>query len=158
MHSHFYRKWFILTCISLSFFGCNRQKFEKPPSPPKKDLKTSTVNADGETVFANGLKWKDLKVGEGETLKQGERALVHYKGYLSDGTEFDSSYSRNQPFEANLKGGVIQGWILGLPEMKAGGVRRLVIPPELGYGSMARPKIPANSTLIFEVKLIQVLK
>jgi FKBP-type peptidyl-prolyl cis-trans isomerase len=104
-----------------------------------------------------GLKIEDIKVGTGKEVKNGDTVVIHYLGTLTDGTKFDSSYDRGKPFETQIgTGQVIKGWDLGVVGMKAGGKRKLTIPPELGYGDQAVGSIPANSTLIFEVELIDV--
>jgi FKBP-type peptidyl-prolyl cis-trans isomerase len=100
---------------------------------------------------------EDLVVGTGPAAASGDTITVHYVGRLSDGTRFDSSYDRGQPFTFRLgTGAVITGWDQGLVGMRVGGKRRLTIPPGLGYGSRAVGPIPANSTLIFEVDLISI--
>jgi peptidylprolyl isomerase len=99
----------------------------------------------------------DLKVGAGAVAKSGDKIAVHYVGTLENGTEFDSSRKRNQPFTFTLgQGQVIKGWDQGVAGMKVGGKRKLVIPPSLAYGERGRPGIPPNSTLIFEVELMAV--
>lgn len=103
------------------------------------------------------LKIEDLKVGDGAEAQTGQMAKVHYVGTLTDGTKFDSSRDRNEPFEFTIGGGeVIQGWDEGVAGMKVGGVRKLTVPPELGYGSADLGKIPPSSTLIFEIELLEV--
>jgi len=104
------------------------------------------------------LKIEDLVVGTGEEVKGGAVVSVNYVGTLEDGTKFDSSYDRNQPFEFTLGAGeVIKGWDLGVAGMKVGGKRNLVIPPELGYGANgAGGVIPPNATLKFTVELLGV--
>ena len=103
------------------------------------------------------MKIEDLKVGTGAEAKAGHPVSVHYTGWLTDMRKFDSSKDRNKPFVFELGGGqVIKGWDEGVPGMKVGGVRRLTIPPEKGYGARAVGPIPANSTLIFEVELLNV--
>ena len=100
---------------------------------------------------------EDLVVGTGATAAVGDTVSVHYVGTLTNGTEFDSSYSRNQPFTFRVGAGqVIAGWDQGIPGMKVGGKRRLTIPPSLGYGNQANGPIPANSTLIFDVELLSI--
>jgi FKBP-type peptidyl-prolyl cis-trans isomerase len=99
----------------------------------------------------------DEVVGTGDEAVSGKTVSVNYVGTLTDGTKFDSSYDRNQPFDFQLGGGqVIKGWDQGVVGMKVGGKRKLVIPPDLGYGATANGKIPANSTLIFEIELLSV--
>ncbi len=109
-------------------------------------------------VDKNNLKIEDLKKGTGDELKDGDLAVVHYTGWLMDGTKFDSSHDRDEAFEVRIGGGyVIKGWDMGLPGMKVGGKRRLTIPPELGYGRYGvDPDIPGDAVLIFEVELIEV--
>lgn len=100
---------------------------------------------------------EDIKVGSGEEAVSGKTITVNYKGTLTDGTVFDSSYNRGQPFSFTLGAGeVIQGWDKGFAGMKVGGKRKLTIPPTLGYGAFDNGPIPANSTLIFEVELLRV--
>lgn len=110
------------------------------------------------TTTASGLKYETLKPGTGEQATPGRTAAVHYTGTLTNGTKFDSSRDRGQPFPVRLGAGeVIKGWDEGLAGMKVGEVRKLTIPPDLAYGAAGRPpKIPANSTLIFEVELVGV--
>jgi len=103
------------------------------------------------------LKITDTKVGTGAEAVPGKKISVHYVGTLQDGTKFDSSRDRGAPFEFTLGAGqVIQGWDQGFAGMKVGGMRTLVIPPSLAYGSTDRGSIPANSTLTFEVELLGV--
>jgi FKBP-type peptidyl-prolyl cis-trans isomerase len=103
------------------------------------------------------MKIEDLKEGTGAVATAGHPVTVHYTGWLTDMKKFDSSKDRNKPFEFELGGGqVIKGWDEGVQGMKVGGVRRLTIPPEKGYGARAVGPIPANSTLIFEVELLKV--
>ncbi len=100
---------------------------------------------------------EDLAVGEGREAKNGDDVTVHYTGWLTSGAKFDSSLDRGEPFTFRVGGRqVIAGWDRGVPGMKVGGKRRLVIPPEMGYGSRPVGPIPANSTLIFEVELLKV--
>lgn len=110
------------------------------------------------TTTASGLIIDDLTVGEGDTATAGRRVTVHYTGWLTDGTKFDSSKDRNEPFVFPLGGRrVIAGWDEGVQGMKVGGVRKLTIPPELGYGARgAGGVIPPNATLVFEVELLGV--
>ncbi|HKZ80652.1 MAG TPA: FKBP-type peptidyl-prolyl cis-trans isomerase [Pyrinomonadaceae bacterium] len=114
-------------------------------------------SSEGEVRTASGLRYVDLKEGTGPAPKFGQTVTVHYTGTLENGTKFDSSLDRGQPFEFRIgTGSVIKGWDEGLMSMKVGGKRKLIIPPSLGYGARAQPNIPANSTLIFDVELLNV--
>ena len=115
------------------------------------------------TTTASGLQYEDTKIGEGATAVAGQHVSVHYTGWLTDdgttlGTKFDSSKDRGQPFAFSLGAGhVIGGWDEGVQGMRVGGARRLVIPPNLGYGARgAGGVIPGNATLIFDVELLGV--
>ena len=110
-----------------------------------------------EVTTNTGLKYRDIIVGQGATPTTGQRLTVHYIGRLANGTVFDSSISRGQPFQFTLGvGQVIAGWDEGLATMKVGGSRKLVIPPALGYGNVPNGNIPANSTLFFDVQLLAI--
>jgi FKBP-type peptidyl-prolyl cis-trans isomerase len=104
----------------------------------------------------SGLEIEDQIVGEGEEAVAGQTVEVHYTGWLTDGTKFDSSHDRNQTFSFKLGAGqVISGWDQGVAGMKIGGTRKLTIPPDMGYGERgAGGVIPPNATLIFKVELI----
>ena len=110
----------------------------------------------------SGLQYEDTVVGSGDVAKAGQRVSVHYTGWLyqngEQGGKFDSSKDRGQPFVFPLGAGhVIKGWDEGVQGMAVGGTRRLVIPPELGYGARgAGGVIPPNATLLFEVELLAV--
>lgn len=108
----------------------------------------------------SGLEYKEIKIGDSKYPEKGDKVIVHYTGKLEDGTVFDSSVERNVPFEFTLgQGRVIKGWDEGLSTMKIGGKRTLIIPPDLGYGSRgAGDRIPPNSTLIFEIELLDIKK
>ncbi|MGX2968153.1 FKBP-type peptidyl-prolyl cis-trans isomerase [Ursidibacter sp. B-7004-1] len=101
----------------------------------------------------SGLLYKIEKAGEGESPKATDTVKVHYKGTLTDGTVFDSSYERKEPIEFQLNQ-LIPGWIEAIPMLKKGGKMEIVLPPQLGYGDRQAGKIPANSTLIFEIELL----
>lgn len=115
------------------------------------------VDITGMTSTPSGLQMKELQPGTGPSPQNGQKVTVHYTGWLTDGTKFDSSVDRGQPFEFTLGAGqVIKGWDEGVATMKIGGKRRLVIPPNLAYGgsSVGGGLIPANSTLVFDVELL----
>lgn len=112
-----------------------------------------------QTTTPSGLIYDDVTVGSGDAAAIGQTVSVHYTGWLTDGTKFDSSKDRNEPFEFPLGAGyVIRGWDEGVQGMRVGGVRKLTIPPELGYGARgAGGVIPPNATLVFEVELLEIL-
>ncbi|HEX7260144.1 MAG TPA: FKBP-type peptidyl-prolyl cis-trans isomerase [Candidatus Saccharimonadia bacterium] len=125
----------------------NKPGIETPP-------RTKEQTIQGDTME---LQKTDEVVGTGPEAVAGKKVTVHYLGTLTNGTKFDSSYDRNEPFGFTLGGGqVIKGWDEGVAGMKVGGKRKLVIPPEMGYGNQAVSTIPANSTLVFEVELLGV--
>ena len=109
-----------------------------------------------EITTAFGLVYVDTVVGEGAEAKAGQQVIVHYTGWLTNGSKFDSSKDRNDPFEFSLgMRQVIGGWDEGVQGMKIGGTRKLTIPPQLGYGARgAGGVIPPNATLVFEVELL----
>ena len=111
-----------------------------------------------QTTTASGLVIEDIEVGSGAEASAGQHVQVHYTGWLTDGKKFDSSKDRNDPFVFPLGARhVIAGWDEGVQGMKVGGVRKLTIPPELGYGARgAGGVIPPNDTLVFEVELLAV--
>lgn len=135
--------------------SANQCKEQTPPPNTKTGEETNVTETKEAT---KGLVIEDIKIGTGAEAVAGKKVEVHYTGTLTNGEKFDSSKDRGTPFSFNLGAGqVIQGWDQGVAGMKEGGVRKLTIPPELGYGSRATGPIPANSTLIFEVELLKVL-
>jgi FKBP-type peptidyl-prolyl cis-trans isomerase FkpA len=112
-----------------------------------------------EITTASGLVYEDITPGSGAEAAAGRMVSVHYTGWLTNGDKFDSSKDRNDPFAFPLGAGhVIKGWDEGVQGMKEGGVRKLTIPPQLGYGARgAGGVIPPNATLVFEVELLKVL-
>jgi FKBP-type peptidyl-prolyl cis-trans isomerase len=123
-------------------------------TPPEPEVRVSERKAPVKDEF----KAEDVAVGSGAEALAGSTVKVHYTGTLKNGTKFDSSRDRNEPFEFTLgKGMVIQGWDKGVVGMKVGGKRKLTIPSELGYGDKGSPpKIPPKATLLFDVELVEV--
>ncbi len=121
----------------------------------------SGTSLGGEPLMnttTSGLQYVDIKKGEGREAHAGETASVHYTGWLTNGTKFDSSKDRGEPFAFRLGAGqVIRGWDEGVEGMHIGGIRKLTIPPQLGYGARgAGNVIPPNATLVFEVELLDL--
>jgi len=144
----------LMTCAAFA------QDAEKPKASAKETTGSATAAgsasaATAEKTTAGGTKYTDTVVGTGKEVKAGDTVKVHYRGTLTNGTEFDSSFKRNEPIEFPLNG-VIKGWGEGLVGMKVGGKRKLTIPPDQGYGSRNMGTIPPNSTLLFEVELLDV--
>jgi peptidylprolyl isomerase len=128
------------------------------PKPPPALAKEPTVTVP-KTPAPTTLVSKDLVTGTGQVAKAGDTVVVNYVGVLyKTGKTFDSSWQRNTPFTAPLTAGsVIPGWIQGVPGMRVGGRRELIIPPSLGYGAKGSPPtIPSNATLIFVIDLLQI--
>ena len=118
------------------------------------------IEAADTRLTASGMSISELSVGEGAEATAGQTVVVHYRGTLEDGTQFDASYDRGTPFSFPLGAGrVIKGWDEGVQGMKIGGKRKLIIPSDLAYGSRgAGGVIPPNATLIFEVELLDIKK
>jgi FKBP-type peptidyl-prolyl cis-trans isomerase len=138
--------WSIVAlCVALAIIGVTLWKY---------------FSATGsEITTGSGLKYVDEVVGTGESPSLGKIVSVHYTGWLENGTQFDSSRGpdRGQPLQFPIGlGKVIKGWDEGVMTMKVGGKRKLIIPPNLGYGATGRGQIPPNATLIFEVELLGV--
>jgi FKBP-type peptidyl-prolyl cis-trans isomerase len=146
----------------LGVMGCTSEP-ESPTeapvesAPPVTEETTPAEQAEPVTE----LKIEDVKEGKGEAAVAGDSLTVHYTGWLTDGTEFDSSKNSGQPFPFTLGAGqVIPGWDQGVAGMKVGGVRKLTIPPDLAYGAGGTPDgtIPPNATLVFEVEIVSIDK
>lgn len=104
------------------------------------------------------LKMEDIVVGDGKAAERGALITAHYRGWLEDGTQFDSSHQRGAPFQCVLSNNkVIQGWIIGLQGMRVGGKRKLWVPAQLAYGERQVGTIPPHANLVFEIDLLQVL-
>jgi FKBP-type peptidyl-prolyl cis-trans isomerase len=118
-----------------------------------------TMNENKQlTTTPSGLKFNDEVIGKGPAARPGQTVIVHYTGWLTNGSKFDSSLDRNEPFKFVLgQGQVIRGWDEGVASMRVGGKRHLVIPANLGYGPGGMPPtIPPNSTLVFDVQLLSI--
>lgn len=138
--------------VVLGFIACGLLAATVPVSGGDKKEKDKVITT------GSGLKYIELKVGEGEVAKKGDTVEVHYTGWLTDGKKFDSSVDRGRPFSFPLGAGkVIKGWDEGVAGMKVGGKRKLMIPAELGYGARgAGEVIPPNAELHFEVELLKI--
>jgi peptidylprolyl isomerase len=124
--------------------------------PASNTITKDTPNGATPTTAEN-VKIEDIEEGTGPEVKNGDTVVIHYTGTLSDGTKFDSSVDRGEPFETKIGvGEVIKGWDLGVVGMKVGGKRKLTIPPSLGYGAQGVGNIPPNSILIFDVELLEI--
>ncbi len=156
-----------VACLLLLFFlsGCGGStvtpsgKAGSSEEAEAQEPKTNQAEpAESPVGELGGLQINDKTVGTGTEAANGDRVTVHYTGRLSDGTKFDSSLDRDQPFEFVLgEGQVIQGWEKGVLGMKVGGQRELVIPPEMGYGAQgAGDAIPPNAVLNFDIELLEV--
>ena len=121
-------------------------------------IATSAIAKEKKVTRPDGLVIEELKVGSGAEAKKGQTVTVHYTGWLTNGTKFDSSVDRNEPFVFHLGAGeVIKGWDEGVQGMKVGGKRKLTIPASLGYGARgAGGVIPPNAILVFDVELLKV--
>jgi FKBP-type peptidyl-prolyl cis-trans isomerase len=141
------RRWLFLIASAAWLSACNNNQ-----------APATTGTTATEVTMQDGLKYTDDQVGTGALATAGKTAVVHYTGWLLDGTKFDSSRDRNQPFSFPLGAGqVIKGWDEGVAGMKVGGKRTLIVPPALGYGARgAGGVIPPNATLKFEVELLDV--
>lgn len=142
----------LLLAVAIAIPACTQKEAaaaEKIPAVSAKKVKTPS-----------GLVYQDIKVGKGAAPVKGKMVRVHYTGWLVNGTKFDSSVDRKEPFDFPVGAGqVIPGWDEGVLTMKVGGKRRLTIPPALGYGARgAGGDIPPNATLIFDVELLDVQK
>jgi len=145
---------FLVCLLPILLTACDSGNDEPDPVP----LPTPRTVAEADyTVTASGLKYFDFVIGTDSAAVVGDAVLVHYNGWLTNGQLFDSSYLRGQPYLFLLgRGQVIRGWDEGVANMRIGGQRQLVIPPELAYGSTGQGSIPPNATLIFEVELVDL--
>lgn len=138
--------------------GAAQAKVEKDATENEakgKAFRDKFAKEKGVKTSSTGLLYKVEKEGTGAAPKESDTVVVNYKGTLIDGQEFDNSYKRGEPLSFRLDG-VIPGWTEGLKNIKKGGKIKLVIPPELAYGKNGVPGIPANSTLVFDVELLDI--
>jgi peptidylprolyl isomerase len=163
--------------LTLTMFGCAREPAQSEAPVPRPALEEGEqpvaeepaaepaeqpveAGQEGEEQeTASGLKYVDLKEGTGASPEAEDKVTVHYTGWLEDGTKFDSSVDKGQPFTFTIgMGKVIKGWDEGVMSMKVGGKRKLIIPPDLAYRDTGTPDgtIPPNATLTFEVELLKV--
>lgn len=161
-----FRMIIALTCAVL-LAGCN-ETAQQSGSASTTTTQATTTPAAGDAAapatggkvhkLASGLQYEDMNVGSGKMAEPGMNVSVHYTGWLTDGTKFDSSVDRGQPFKFQLGAGqVIRGWDEGVKGMRIGGKRKLTIPPDMGYGANgAGGVIPPNATLVFDVELLDV--
>jgi FKBP-type peptidyl-prolyl cis-trans isomerase len=144
-----------LAFVFYTYFGNISGSGSLGPSVDAENVKG--IEEVGKVSLEDGINVEDLVVGKGDRALNGTLLTVHYVGMLADGTEFDSSYKRGQPFQFFLgQGDLIKGWDIGIIGMREGGIRRLTISPEFGYGPIQAGPIPPNSTLVFEVELLEV--
>ncbi len=146
-------RWlFVLAFVAILGVACGSSS----DSDSETDSNSGVNMADETITTASGLQIKTIVVGTGDKAEVGKTAVVHYTGWLLDGTKFDSSVDRGTPFEFQLGAGrVIKGWDEGVATMNIGGKVELIIPPDLGYGaSGAGGVIPPNATLKFEVEFL----
>jgi FKBP-type peptidyl-prolyl cis-trans isomerase FkpA len=138
----------LVIVLVTSLLSARADEKKEPPIQEKK----VTVNG-----IDHVLKYQDLKVGDGEEIRPGDYVRVHYTGWLTDGKKFDSSHDRGQPFTVLIgTGKVIKGWDEGVPGMRVGGKRKLIIPSALAYGTRGVPgTIPPNADLVFEIEVIK---
>ena len=148
--------FFVALVLLLVVLGLGGYWYVKRKAPVPAIVPGSLLDLGPDAVTTpSGLRWKDFQVGTGPSPQPGQTCHVHYLGRLTDGNTFDGSRKKGDtPFAFTLgKGEVIKGWDEGVASMKVGGVRRLVVPPDLAYGAEGRPGIPPDSTLIFDIEL-----
>jgi len=167
------KNFFALAAIllTLTVFGCKKEEApvvptaQTPPPvtvPTQQPKKVATNKVENKVMPSKpaaipGLKIQEVRVGTGAEAVAGSSVTVHYTGWLTNGTKFDSSVDRKEPFTFTLGARqVIEGWDKGVAGMKVGGKRKLTISPELGYGAHGQGPIPPNATLIFDVELLGV--
>lgn len=153
----------VAAVLAVGFAACvgdaGEDRSALPPDHRVAERYASALDVDLDRMERRptGLHVQDLVVGDGARADSGDVVVVHYTGWLAQGTKFDSSRDRGEPFEVAIGyGRVIDGWDQGIVGMRVGGQRRLVIPPGMAYGPSGRGPIPGNSTLVFDVELLEV--
>lgn len=143
-----YHYFIIFLLASLLVFGCKSSQSTKDDNKPQ------------YITTPSGLQYIDIKEGTGDIPTIGQKVIVHYVSSLENGTKFDSSRERNKPYKFTVGANeVIKGWDEGVQTMRVGGIRKLIIPPELAWGSRSMgDEIPPNSTIIIEVELLGIEK
>ena len=155
-HARSLRKIFLASSVLL-LGACGSDA----PTEPAATIETTTyaaalgVNIAASTKTTSGVYYRDIVVGTGALVTSGQTLSMHYTGWLTNGTQFDTNGATDTPFSFVLgTGNVIAGWHLGIAGMRVGGQRQLIIPPSLGYGAQANGKIPGNSILVFNVTVV----
>jgi FKBP-type peptidyl-prolyl cis-trans isomerase len=153
-----FRFVFFTLAFSVAVLGCS-----DPSGPPRiEDTRFAPelgIDLDAMQKTASGIYWRDLEVGTGREVVANQYAHIYYRGWLANGTEFDSTQPPANPLEVWVGiGGVIRGFAEGMLGMREGGKRLFIVPPRLGYGSNPPPKsdIPKNAILVFEVEVVEV--
>jgi FKBP-type peptidyl-prolyl cis-trans isomerase len=145
----------LVLCVVVLTSACAKKEESNTPAQAPA---ITAVTSQPVVAEVTDMKIEDMKAGTGAVAEAGKRVTVHYTGWLTNGTKFDSSKDHGQPFNFQLGAGqVIKGWDQGVAGMKVGGMRKLTIPPSLGYGANGTGGvIPPNATLVFEVELLGV--
>ncbi|GAB5466787.1 MAG: hypothetical protein Kapaf2KO_22230 [Candidatus Kapaibacteriales bacterium] len=139
-----------MAILAMVMFSCKSNKSES------EEASNSSVPS-GYKMMENGVYYKDVKMGAGKTVEKGDKLEVHYVGTFPDGAKFDSSKDRSKTFEfTNGQNGIIEGWSVGTVGMKEGGIRKIILEPSMAYGNRKVGTIPPNSTLHFEIELIDI--
>jgi FKBP-type peptidyl-prolyl cis-trans isomerase FkpA len=154
---------FLLASLACNGEGADRVRAAGEPAQeqPHEVARTYApeleIDLDRMQRAEGGLHYEDVQEGTGEVAEPGRTVVVHYTGWLPDGTMFDSSHDHGQPFQVPIgQGHVIRGWDEGIPGMREGGIRKLVIPHGMAYGASGVGPIPPRATLVFEVELLEV--
>ena len=142
----------VLAALAFAVYSLRVKPGQSNQNPALADPDIETITTD------SGLQYQELALGNGPTAQAGDTVAVHYTGWLTDGTKFDSSYDRGAPFEFTLgRGGVIKGWDEGVAGMQPGGKRKLIIPAALAYGDRGTGSIiPPGAILVFDVELVEI--